>query len=279
MKLLRFGDPGRERPGVVDSGGVVRDVSSIVRDYDLQWLSIDGIVASLTEARLSALPEVDPAVRLGPPVANIGKIVCAGMNYADHCAEAGVPVPSEPAIFMKATSALCGPNDPTRMPRGATKLDWEAELAVVIGRAGEYIPLEEALEHVAGYTILNDISERAFQLERAGQWVKGKSCDTFAPLGPWLVTPDEVKNPQNLAITLSVNGETMQQGSTESMVFGVAHLIHYISQFMSLQPGDVISTGTPPGVGMGQKPQRWLQTGDRVRVTISGLGTQEQLVV
>ena len=278
MKLFRFGPAGDERPGVLDAGGRMRDASAVVRDYDLARDAIDDIVAALRAADPQRLPTVPSDERLGVPVANVRKIVCAGMNYADHCAEAGVPIPTEPAIFMKPTSSLSGPNDAIPFPRGGEKLDWEAELAVVIGRTARHVAVEQALSFVAGYTILNDVSERAFQLERGGQWVKGKSCDGFAPLGPWLVTADEIADPQALAIELDVNGQPMQRGNTGAMVFGVAQLIHHISQFMTLQPGDVLSTGTPPGVGMGQKPQRWLKPGDAVEIRIEGLGLQRQAV-
>lgn len=279
MKLLRFGTPGLERPGVLDSHHCIRDASALIPDYDLSHRPITRIVRTLAEADLSQLPLVPANARLGVPVTGIRKIVCAGMNCADHCREAGVPIPTEPAFFMKPSSSLTGPNDAIRFPLGGEKLDWEAELAVVIGRTARNVAVDEALNHVAGYTILNDVSERAFQLERGGQWVKGKSCDTFAPLGPWLVTPDEITNPQALDIELDVNGQPAQRGNTAAMVFGVAHLIHYISQFMTLEPGDVVSTGTPPGVGMGHKPQRWLKPGDTVDLRIEGLGQQRQSVV
>jgi 2-keto-4-pentenoate hydratase/2-oxohepta-3-ene-1,7-dioic acid hydratase in catechol pathway len=278
MKLLRFGPAGRERPGVIDADGRMHDASSLVRDYDLSLRRIDELVAALAAADLSKLPAVAPGERIGVPVARIGKIVCAGMNYADHCREAGVPIPTEPAFFMKPASALAGPNDAIVFPLGGEKLDWEAELAVVIGRPARDLKQEEALGCVAGYTILNDVSERAFQLERGGQWVKGKACDTFAPLGPWLVTPDEIPDPQALSIELDVNGAPAQRGNTSAMVFGVAHLVAYISQFMTLEPGDVVSTGTPPGVGMGHKPPRWLKPGDIVDIRIAGLGAQRQTV-
>jgi 2,4-didehydro-3-deoxy-L-rhamnonate hydrolase len=279
MKLFRFGPVGDERPGVLDASGRMRDASAVVHDYDLSRHTIDEIVAVLRAADLQRLPTLPSDARLGVPVACIRKIVCAGMNYADHCAEAGLPIPTEPAIFMKPTSSLAGPSDAIPFPRGGEKLDWEAELAVVIGRTARHVSEDEALSFVAGYTILNDVSERAFQMERGGQWVKGKSCDGFAPLGPWLVTADEVANPQSLAVELDVNGQPMQRGNTHSMVFGVARLIHHISQFMTLQPGDVLSTGTPPGVGIGQKPPRWLKPGDVVEIRITGLGHQRQTVV
>lgn len=279
MKLLRFGPVGHERAGVFDALGRIRDVSGLVPDYDLSITPIADIVGTLERADLALLPVVSADVRIGVPVRGIGKIVCAGMNYADHCAEAGVPIPSEPAFFMKPSSALTGPNDAIRFPLGGEKLDWEAELAVVIGRVARNVRVEDALGCIAGYTILNDVSERAFQLERGGQWVKGKACDTFAPLGPWLVTPDEIDDPQALDIELDVNGQRTQRGNTAAMVFGVAHLIHYISQFMTLHPGDVVSTGTPPGVGMGHKPPKWLKPGDTVDIRIAGLGQQRQTVL
>ena len=278
MKLLRFGPSGRERPGVVDAQGRARDASGLVADYDLSVRPVAHVVHTLANAELSRLPAVPADARIGVPVAGIRKIVCAGMNYADHCREAGMPIPAEPAFFMKPTSALAGPNDAILFPPGGEKLDWEAELAVVIGRPARNVAVERAMEHVGGYTILNDVSERAFQLERGGQWVKGKGFDSFAPLGPWLVTPDEIADPQALAIELDVNGIPAQRGNTSAMVFGVAHLIHYISQFMTLEPGDVVSTGTPPGVGMGHTPPRWLRVGDLVDIRIAGLGAQRQTV-
>ncbi|MEZ0309481.1 MAG: fumarylacetoacetate hydrolase family protein [Ramlibacter sp.] len=278
MKLLRFGPPGRELPGILDAQGRPRDASALVGDYDLAVRPIAHVVHTLANVDISKLPLAPAGARIGVPVAGIRKIVCAGMNYADHCAEAGVPIPTEPAFFMKPSSALVGPYDAIMFPPGGEKLDWEAELAVVIGSPARNVAIERALDHVAGYTILNDVSERAFQLERGGQWVKGKSCDTFAPLGPWLVTRDEIEDPQSLAIELDVNGKPAQRGNTAAMVFGVAHLVHYISQFMTLEPGDVVSTGTPPGVGMGQKPPRWLRPGDTVDIRIAGLGAQRQTV-
>lgn len=279
MKLLRFGPAGGERPGVLGALGCIRDASGLVPDYNLALTPIADIVGTLEQADLSRLPLVAAGARIGVPVAGIRKIVCAGMNYADHCAEAGVPIPSEPAFFMKPSSALVGPNDAIRYPPGGEKLDWEAELAVVVGRVARNVGLEDARACIAGYTILNDVSERAFQLERGGQWVKGKACDTFAPLGPWLVTPDEIDDPQALDIQLDVNGQPAQRGNTAAMVFGVAHLIHYISQFMTLEPGDVVSTGTPPGVGMGHQPPKWLKPGDQVDIRIAGLGQQRQIVL
>lgn len=278
MKLLRFGPSGLERPGIVDAQGRARDASQLVSDYDLSVRPLAHVVHALASADLARLPAVPADARIGVPLAGIRKIVCAGMNYADHCREAGMPIPAEPAFFMKPTSALAGPNDAILFPPGGEKLDWEAELAIVIGRPARNVSVERAMECVGGYTILNDVSERAFQLERGGQWVKGKGFDSFAPLGPWLVTPDEIADPQSLAIELDVNGSPAQRGNTAAMVFGVAHLVHYISQFMTLEPGDVVSTGTPPGVGMGHKPPRWLRPGDVVDIRIAGLGAQRQTV-
>jgi 2-keto-4-pentenoate hydratase/2-oxohepta-3-ene-1,7-dioic acid hydratase in catechol pathway len=278
MKLLRYGPEGRERPGILDQGGVIRDLSSAVPDIAGEALS-DASLARIRDLDLSALPEVEPSVRLGPCVGGTGKVICIGLNYSDHAAETGAEVPPEPIIFMKATSAICGPNDPIIIPRGSVKTDWEVELAVIIGTRAKYVAQAEALTFVAGYAVANDVSERAFQAERAGQWTKGKSCDNFGPIGPWLVTRDEVAEPQALPLWLTVNGETMQNGSTKTMVYGVAHLVSYLSHFMSLHPGDVISTGTPPGVGLGMKPPRYLKSGDVVELGIAGLGKQRQEVV
>jgi len=279
MKLLRFGPPGRERPGLLDAQGRIRDVGALVADYDFSIQAADTLLRQLRELDTDALPLAPTGARIGVPVAGIGKIVCAGMNYADHCREAGQPIPMEPSFFMKPASALVGPYDPILLPPGAHKLDWEAELAVVIGRTARNVAEASALDHVAGYTILNDVSERGWQFEHGTQWVKGKSYDTFAPLGPFLVTRDEVPDPQAVAIELDVNGQPAQRGHTSSMVFGVAALIAYISRFMTLLPGDVVSTGTPPGVAMGQKPPRWLRPGDTLEIRIEGLGTQRQQVV
>ncbi len=276
MKLLRHGPAGAERPGLLHDDGTIRDLSGLVPDIGGATLSDAGL-AALRGADADALPLVDPATRLGPCVAGIGKFICIGLNYADHAAESGMPVPPEPIIFLKATSAVCGPQDDLLIPRGSVKTDWEVELAVVIGTRAKHVSEAEALGHVAGYALANDVSERAFQTERSGQWTKGKSCDSFGPLGPWLVTRDEVADPQDLPMWLSVNGTRMQDGSTRTMVYGVAHLVSYLSQFMTLHPGDVISTGTPPGVGMGMKPQRYLAPGDVVELGIDGLGTQRQV--
>src|SRR5687767_1407667 len=277
MKLVRYGEPGRERPGMIDSKGTLHDLADHVEDIDGAALVPEALdmLRALETARLSV---VHGEHRLGPPVAKVGKVIAVGLNYADHAAESGLEVPKEPVLFMKATSAICGPYDDVVLPRGSKKCDWEVELAVVIGKEARYVSEDRAAEHIAGYMICNDVSERHFQNERSGQWVKGKSADTFCPLGPWLVTADEIKDPQALDMWLDVNGERMQTGSTRTMVAGVYKLVSYISQFMSLQPGDVIPTGTPPGVGMGKKPQRWPKAGDRIRLGISGLGEQRQQV-
>ncbi|KQZ15407.1 2-hydroxyhepta-2,4-diene-1,7-dioate isomerase [Mesorhizobium sp. Root554] len=275
MKLLRYGEPGSEKPGLLDAEGSIRDLSGKVADIGGAGISPEGL-AQLAALDSASLPKVEGQPRLGPCVAGTGKFICIGLNYSDHAAETGATVPSEPIIFMKATSAIVGPDDDVLIPRGSVKTDWEVELGVVIGKTAKYVSEAEALDYVAGYCVAHDVSERAFQAERQGQWTKGKSCDTFGPTGPWLVTKDEVADPQNLAMWLKVNGETMQNGSTKTMVYGVAHLVSYLSQFMSLQPGDIISTGTPPGVGLGMKPQRFLKAGDVVELGIEGLGTQKQ---
>ncbi|MBO6675044.1 MAG: fumarylacetoacetate hydrolase family protein [Rhizobiales bacterium] len=276
MKLMRIGQPGHERPAALDAEGKVRDLSGHVEDIAGEAITPHGI-ARLQAIDLASLPEVE-ADRIGPCVGGVGKFLCIGLNYADHAAESGMDVPPEPVMFMKATSAICGPNDDVLVPRGSDKCDWEVELGVVIGKGGVYIDEADAMDHVAGYCVINDISERTFQIERAGQWVKGKSADTFGPIGPWLVTRDEVADPQNLSMWLEVDGTRYQNGSTKTMVYGVQHLVHYVSQFMSLQSGDVISTGTPPGVGMGLKPQKWLNGGETMRLGIDGLGEQHQNV-
>ncbi len=276
MKFLRYGEAGQEKPGILDRDGNIRDLSGVLRDLSGRVL---GNLPALNGLDVSALPLVEGNPRLGPPVAGTGKFICIGLNYADHAAESGMDVPPEPVIFMKATSAICGPTDPILLPRGSQKTDWEVELAFVIGKRAKYVSEDQALDHVAGYTLANDVSERAFQLERQGQWSKGKSCDNFGPLGPYLVTPDEVADPQDLKMWLTVNGETKQDGTTATMVYGVKTLISYLSQFMTLHPGDVISTGTPPGVGMGQKPPHYLKAGDVVEMGIEGLGEQRQEVV
>jgi 2-keto-4-pentenoate hydratase/2-oxohepta-3-ene-1,7-dioic acid hydratase in catechol pathway len=271
MKLLRIGPKGQEKPAILDAQGRARDLSAHVPD-------IAG--AALEPATLARLAALDPASlpivdgRIGPCVGQVGKFICVGLNYADHAAEAGMPVPSEPILFMKSTSAICGPYDDILIPRGSVKTDWEVELGIVIGQGGAYIDDDKAMDHVAGYCVVNDVSERAFQTERGGQWTKGKSADTFGPVGPWLVTRDEIEDPQALGLWLEVDGARMQDGSTRTMVFGVRHLVHYISQFMSLQAGDIIATGTPPGVGMGQKPPQFLKGGEVVRLGVQGLGEQ-----
>jgi len=282
MKLVRYGARGAERPGILDAKGRVRDISGVVVDIageTLQPATLGGI-AGLDPESLPLVPGVPQAgLRLGPCVGRVGKFVCIGLNYADHAAESGLQVPPEPVVFGKWTSAICGPDDDVELPRGSVKTDWEVELGVVIGRGGKYIAEEDALSHVAGYCVVNDVSEREYQVERAGTWDKGKGCDTFGPLGPWLVTRDEVEDPGNLAMWLEVNGERMQTGSTATMVYKVPFLVAYVSRFMSLQPGDVIATGTPPGVGMGRKPPRFLRPGDVMRLSVEGLGVQTQRVV
>ncbi|CAA9436498.1 MAG: 2-hydroxyhepta-2,4-diene-1,7-dioate isomerase / 5-carboxymethyl-2-oxo-hex-3- ene-1,7-dioate decarboxylase [uncultured Rubellimicrobium sp.] len=278
MKLLRHGERGQEKPGLLHDDGTIRDLSGVVPDIAGAVLSDEGL-AAIRAADPSTLPVVDAATRLGPCVGGTGKFICIGLNYADHAAESGMKVPPEPVIFMKATSAICGPNDPIIVPRGSEKTDWEVELAVIIGTHAKYVSEADAMNHVAGFAVANDVSERAFQTERSGQWTKGKSCDNFGQLGPWLVTRDEVADPQDLDMYCRVNGETKQDGSSRTMVYGVAHLVSYLSQFMSLHPGDVISTGTPPGVGMGQKPPQFLRAGDVVELGIKGLGDQRQDVI
>lgn len=278
MKLLRFGEAGVEKPGIMDTNGTIRDLSSVLTDIAGDALSDEGITR-IAAIDPTTLPSVDADTRLGPCVAGTGKFICIGLNYADHAAEAGLDLPPEPVIFMKATSAICGPNDPIVIPRGSTKTDWEVELAVVIGKRAKYVTQAEAMDYIAGFAITNDVSERSFQNERAGQWTKGKSCDNFGQIGPWLVTRDEILDPQNLSMWLTVNGQMMQNGSTKTMVYSVASVVSYLSNFMSLQPGDVISTGTPPGVGMGQNPQQYLLPGDVVELGIEGLGRQRQNVI
>ncbi|MBX9464077.1 MAG: fumarylacetoacetate hydrolase family protein [Aquamicrobium sp.] len=275
MKLLRYGEAGAERPALLDASGALRDLSGVIADVAGEQLHPDAL-ATLSQIDPQSLPLVAGNPRIGPCVAGVGKFICIGLNYADHAAESGMTVPPEPVIFMKATSAIVGPDDDVLIPRGSEKTDWEVELGVVIGKPAKYVSEADAMDYVAGYCVAHDVSERAFQQERQGQWTKGKSCDTFGPIGPWLVTRDEVADPQNLGMWLKVNGETMQDGSTKTMVYGVAHLVSYLSQFMSLLPGDIISTGTPPGVGMGMKPQRYLRDGDVVELGIEGLGTQTQ---
>lgn len=276
MKLLRYGPVGAEKPGILDSRGHLRDLSAHVDDIAGTVLTPGGL-DHLRGINPDSLPVVTGSPRIGACVGRIGKFICVGLNYADHAAESGMAVPPEPVLFMKATSAVCGPNDDVIIPKGSLKTDWEVELGVVIGREARYVDEADAMSHVAGYCVINDVSERAFQIERAGQWVKGKSADTFGPTGPWLVTADEVTDPQDLQMWLKVDGHLYQNGSTRTMVYGVRHLVSYISQFMSLQPGDVISTGTPPGVGMGQKPAPvYLRPGQVMTLGIEGLGEQRQ---
>lgn len=275
MKLVRWGAAGAERPGLVDGGGAVRDLSAVIVDIGAEALSTEGL-ADLARIDPESLPQAPTGARLGCPVAFVSKLICVGLNYADHAKESGNPIPDEPVLFLKATSAIGGPNDDIVIPRGSAKTDWEVELGVIIGKRASYVDEAEALDYVAGYCVCNDVSEREFQIERGGTWDKGKGCDSFGPLGPWLATKDEVPDPQNLGMWLEVNGKRFQDGSTRTMIFGVAHLVHYISQFMTLLPGDVISTGTPPGVGLGQKPPLFLKSGDVVRLGIQGLGEQRQ---
>jgi ureidoglycolate lyase len=279
MKLLRYGQTGAEKPGLLDAAGNVRDLSAHVDDIGGATLTSEGI-ARLKAIDPESLPLVSEPGRIGPCVARVGKFVCIGLNYADHAAETGSPLPTEPIIFMKATSAITGPNDNVIIPRGSKKTDWEVELGIVIGDEARYVSEADAMNHVAGYCLVNDVSERAFQAERGGQWTKGKSADSFGPIGPWVVTRDEIADPQNLKMWLSVDGVMRQNGSTRTMIFPVAHIVHYLSQFMSLQPGDIISTGTPPGVGLGMKPEPvFLRAGQTIRLGIEGLGEQTQLTV
>lgn len=277
MKLLRVGPLGQEKPALLHSDGSYRDVSSVLDD-----IAGDNLLPEQLEVLRAQDPDSLPVLpadsRIGACVGSVGKFICIGLNYADHAAESGMEVPKEPVIFMKATSAIVGPNDTVDIPKGSEKTDWEVELGVVIGKPAKYVSEADALDHVAGYCVINDVSERAFQLERGGQWVKGKSADTFGPMGPWLVTPDEAGDPANLGMWLEVNGKRFQDGSTKTMVFGIAELVSHLSQFMSLQPGDVISTGTPPGVGFGQRPELYLKAGDEMRLGIEGLGEQHQKV-
>ena len=278
MKLLRWGTPGRERPGILDDTQNVRDLSGHISDIAATFL-LPQSIAALSQLDISSLPFVPRGARIGPCVGAVGKIVGVGLNYRDHAAESGMPVPQEPPLFLKPSSAITGPNDDVEIPLGSQKTDWEVELGVVIGAPAKNVCEREALQHVAGYCIVNDVSERAYQLERGGQWDKGKGCDTFAPLGPWLVTTDEVADPQALDLWLDVDGIRRQTGNTRTMIFGVAHLVSYISQFMSLQSGDIIATGTPPGVALGMKPPQYLLTGQTMRLGISGLGVQQQRTI
>lgn len=277
MKLLRVGPAGQEKPAALDEAGTLRDLSAHVEDISGATLSDDGL-AALRQIDLATLPELPADSRVGPCVGQVGKFMCIGLNYSDHAAESGMEVPAHPVLFMKATSAICGPNDDVLIPRNSQKTDWEVELGVVIGKKASYVEEADAMGHVAGYCVVNDVSERAFQMEFSGQWVKGKSADTFGPIGPWLVTRDEVADPQNLDMWLEVDGHRYQDGSTRTMVYGVAHLVHHLSQFMTLHPGDIISTGTPPGVGLGQKPPVYLRRGQVMELGIEGLGRQRQTV-
>tara|TARA_B100001057_G_scaffold88816_1_gene84954 strand:+ start:3271 stop:4113 length:843 start_codon:yes stop_codon:yes gene_type:complete len=277
MKLLRVGPLGQEKPALYDQSGVYRDLSAHIKDLSGDVLNDEGL-AKLRNIDEESLPILDANIRIGACVGHVGKFICIGLNYSDHAAETGMTLPDEPVLFFKATSAICGPNDDILIPRNSTKTDWEVELGIIIGKEARYVSEGTAMDHVAGYCVINDVSERSFQLERSGQWVKGKSADTFGPIGPWLVTRDEVADPQNLKMWLEVDGHRYQEGSTATMVFGVRHLVSHISQFMSLQAGDVISTGTPPGVGMGQNPQIYLKEGQVMSLGIEGLGKQKQKV-
>ncbi len=278
MKLVRYGAVGQEKPGMLDRSGRLRDLSAHVKDITGETVSPAGL-AKLAAIDAASLPLVEGSPRLGSPVTGISKFAAIGLNYADHAAESGLPVPAEPIVFLKANTSLCGPNDNVEKPRGSTKLDWEVELAIIIGTRAQYVSEANALKHVAGYAVCNDVSERFFQIERLGQWTKGKSHDTFGPLGPWLVTADEIPDPQKLGMWLDVNGQRRQTGSTSTMIFGVAKIVSYLSELMTLEPGDVITTGTPPGVGMGMKPPQYLKAGDVVALGIDGLGEQRQQVV
>jgi 2,4-didehydro-3-deoxy-L-rhamnonate hydrolase len=278
MKLVRYGRPGKEKPGLIDDNGKLRDLSKKLKQIDAAALA-PASLKKLAKLKQGSLPLVRGKPRYGTPVAGIGKIVAIGLNYSDHAAETGAKVPKEPIVFMKATTCISGPYDDVTLPRDSRKSDWEVELAVVIGTKAQYVAEEKALSHVAGYLICNDVSEREYQTERGGQWDKGKGCDTFGPLGPWLVTRDEIRDPQSLDMWLDVNGQRMQTGNTRTMVFGVAHLVHYVSQFMTLMPGDVITTGTPPGVGMGKNPPTYLKPGDVMTLGVAGLGEQRQKCV
>jgi 2,4-didehydro-3-deoxy-L-rhamnonate hydrolase len=278
MKLVRYGNPGKEKPGLIDANGKLRDLSAVVKDIGPEQLSDAGL-ARLRKLKADKLPLVRGTPRMGCPVNGIGKFIAIGLNYSDHAKEAGMPIPKEPVVFTKAISCIQGPNDPVMLPKGSVKGDWEVELGVVIGKLTRHVSQKAALDHVAGYCTINDVSEREFQLERGSQWDKGKGCDTFGPIGPWLVTRDEIDNPQKLAMWLDLNGKRMQTGNTRTMVFSVAKIVSHLSQYMTLMPGDVITTGTPPGVGLGMKPQLFLKKGDVMTLGIEGLGEQRQLVV
>lgn len=278
MKLVRYGKPGKEKPGLIDANGKLRDLSAVVKDIGAEQLS-DAALSKFAKLKTDALPLVRGKPRMGCPVAGIGKFIAIGLNYKDHAMEAGMPIPAEPIVFTKAISCIQGPDDDVMLPKGSVKGDWEVELGVVIGKQARHVTQKSALDHVAGYCLANDVSEREFQLERGGQWDKGKGCDTFGPLGPWLVTRDEIDNPQRLGLWLDVNGKRMQTGNTRTMIFSVAKIVSHLSEYMTLMPGDVIITGTPPGVGMGMKPKRFLKAGDVITLGIDGLGQQTQRVV
>lgn len=279
MKLLRYGPVGQEKPGILDQSGKIRDLSAYIKDVNGAVLD-DASLDKIRKLDLDSLPAVEGSPRIGACVGNIGKFICIGLNYADHAAESNLPIPAEPVVFNKWTSAVVGPNDDVKIPRGSKKTDWEVELGVVIGKGGTYIDEKDAMSHVAGYCVVNDVSEREYQIERGGTWDKGKGCDTFGPIGPWLVTRDEIADPQKLGMWLEVDGKRYQNGNTSTMIFGVAHIVSYLSRFMSLQPGDVISTGTPPGVGMGVKPEAvYLRAGQTMRLGIDGLGQQQQKTI
>ncbi len=278
MKLVRYGNAGKEKPGLIDADGKLRDLSGTIADIGPGQLG-DAALAKLRKLKTDKLPLVKGSPRMGCPVTGVGKFIAIGLNFADHAAESGLPIPKEPIVFLKATTCIQGPNDPVMLPKGSVKTDWEVELGVVIGTRARYVSQKDALNHVAGYCTINDVSEREYQIERGGTWDKGKGCDTFGPIGPWLVTRDEVPNPQKLQMWLDLNGQRVQKGSTKTMIFGVAKIISYVSQFMTLEPGDVITTGTPPGVGMGMKPPLYLKKGDKMTVGIEGLGEQQQVVV
>ena len=278
MKLLRYRDSNNIKPGILDAEEKIRNVSSLVNDWNNQTINIHNL-EKIRELDLSSLPIVNSDVSLAPCVGDVGKFICIGLNYSDHAEETGMEVPKEPIIFMKATSAICGPNDEIIIPKNSSKSDWEVELGIIIGKETKYIDENQSQDHIAGYCVVNDLSEREFQIEHSGQWTKGKSCDTFGPIGPYLVTKDEVANPQNLKMWLDLNGKRMQDGSTNTMVYGANFLVSYLSKFMSLQPGDIISTGTPPGVGMGQKPPLYLKPGDTMKLGIEGLGEQYQKTI
>ncbi len=278
MKLVRYGEAGKEKPGILDAQGAIRDLSGVVKDIDASTISSEGL-AKLKGFNVESLPKVSGNPRLGAPIATVPKLICIGLNYADHAKESGLPIPAEPVVFMKAISSITGPNDEVKLPKGSRKGDWEVELAFVIGKKAQSVSEADAMSHIAGYTICNDVSEREWQLEHGSQWSKGKSFDTFAPLGPWFVTADEIKDPQNLAMWLDVNGQRKQTGNTSTMIFGLKKLVSYLSYMCTLTPGDVISTGTPPGVGMGIKPApQFLKSGDEMRLGIAGLGEQKQKV-